>query len=325
VTGGPPRARRPGPALAVLVALLAGGCSSGGGTASSPPSSPATASAALPTSAAASAAACGDPATSYAPPAQMPPPGGMPPGSTMARIAARGRLVVGTAGDKPIMAARDPRTAELTGIDVDLAKEVARAIFGSPDRVEFRTITYAARETALTSGQVDLVAHSMTMTCDRWQRVSFSTEYFRDGQRIMVRSDSTVREAEGLAGQRVCVARGTTTIDNLRAFRGVQVVPVDDAADCLVLFQRGEVDAVTSNDVVLRGYVAQDPYAKIVGRPLSDEPRGLAFRKEDVDLVRFVNGVLEQLRRNGGLERILAAHLRPVGLTVVVQAPRYGR
>jgi polar amino acid transport system substrate-binding protein len=249
----------------------------------------------------------------------------MPAGSTMARIAARGRLIVATAGDKPLVAARDPRTGDLAGIDIDLSREVARAIFGDPGRVEFRTVTYSAREPLLRTGQVDMVAHTMTINCDRLQRVSFSAEYYRDGQRIMVRSDSTVRQVEDLTGQRVCVAKGTTTIENLRRFPGVVVVAVDDAADCQVLFERGEVEAVTSNEVVLHGYTVQDPYARIVGRNLTSEPRGLAVPQGEVDMVRFLNAVLARLRADGTLARILRSHLPDVDLAAVLRPPAYGR
>ena len=323
-----PTLRRPAVVTTALTALTALLLVTAVGCSAAPTSAPAASAAArTPPAASSVPAADGDcnPAASYAPTGALPAPGAMPPGSTMARIAARGRLVVGTSGDKPLLAARDPRTGDLTGIDIDLARAVAAAILGDPAKVEFRTIPYSARERLLLDGQVDLVAHSMTMTCDRWRRVGFSTEYFRDGQRLLVRTDSTARDVEDLAGQRVCVARGTTTIDNLRRFPRLVVVPVDDAADCLVLFQRGEVDAVTSNEIVLLGYAMQDPYAKIIGRDLSDEPRGLAFAPTAVDLIRFVNGVLERLRADGELARILSARLTPLGRPVVIRPPTYGR
>ena len=135
---------------------------------------------------------------------------------------------------------------------------------------------------------------------------------------MLVRSDAPVKEIEDLSGSRICVARGTTTIDNLNrlAVPGLEIVSVLDAADCLVLFQDGEVDAITSNEIILRGYLTQDPYAAIVGRDLSDEPRGLAFHEADVDLVRFTNAVLAGLRRDGRLAEILQRHLRAVGVTV---------
>jgi polar amino acid transport system substrate-binding protein len=314
-------------AVAVALAGLAA-CDS---DPAAPGSSPSAASPSPSASAAAAPAVpetCNPPAAaSFQPPAALPPPGRMPPGSTMERIVKRGRLIVGTAGDKPLLAARNAETGELQGIDVDLSREVARALFGDPARVEFRTITYAARVPALKAGDVDMVAHSMTMTCARWQDVNFSSEYYRDGQRVLVRKDSAAREVEDLAGSRICVASGTTTIDNLRrlAIRGLEIVPVLDAADCLVLFQDGAVDAITSNEIILLGYTAQDPYAKIIGRDLSQEPRGLAFPKGSVDFTRFVNGVLERLRADGSLERILGSKLATVGKTATIPNPTYGR
>lgn len=266
-----------------------------------------------------------DPAASYRPPAKLPSPDDLPVGSTMAEIKARGRLIVGTAGDKPLLAVRDPETGTLEGIDIDLAREVSRAIFGDPNQIEFRTITYAAREPALIAGDVDLVAHSMTMTCDRWQRVGFSTVYYRDGQRVLVRSDSPAEEVEDLADSTICVARGTTTIDNLRRLGVTNLVAVDDAADCLALFQRDEVDAITSNEIILLGYQQQDRYAKIIGRDLSDEPRGLAFAREDVDFIRFVNAVLDRRRADGTLERILKSRLDQFDVPVSVEKPTYRR
>jgi polar amino acid transport system substrate-binding protein len=314
---------RRGPALAAACLVLGTVACSSPDAPPTPSGGPSRAAFAEPTPAP-PAAGC-DPLASYAPAGPPPRPGAMPAGSTMARIVARGRLIVGTSGDKPLMAARDPRTGDLSGIDVDLSLEVARALFGPGARVEFRTMPYAARERALERGEVDMVAHSMTMTCDRWQRVGFSTAYFRDGQRLLVRSDSPAREVEHLVGRRVCVARGTTTIANLRRYPWVVVVPVDDAADCLVLLQRGEVDAITSNDIVLLGYAIQDPYVRVVGRALSDESRGLAFRRDAVDLIRFVNAVPQRLRADGGLARILSARLAPLGRQAAVPSAVYGR
>jgi polar amino acid transport system substrate-binding protein len=271
---------------------------------------------------------CNPPAAaSFDPLSPLPPPGRMPAGTTMAEIQKRGRLIVGTAGDKPLLAARDTRTGELRGIDVDLSREVARAIFGDPTRVEFRTIAYADRVPALKAGEVDMVAHSMTMTCARWQDVNFSSEYFNDGQRVLVRQDSPAKEVQDLAGSRICVASGTTTIDNLRALniRGLEIVPVREAADCLVLFQDGAVEAITSNEIILLGYTSQDPYAKLIGRNLSQEPRGLAFPKESVDFTRFTNAVLERMREDGSLTTILRKALGPASRTAVAPDATTGR
>ena len=78
----------------------------------------------------------------------------------------------------------------------------------------------------------------------------------------------------------MCAAKGSTNIDNLKNYPKVMVVPVDDISDCMVLFQQGAVDSVTGDDTVLAGFVAQDPYAKIVGAPLTSEPYGLGDRQD---------------------------------------------
>ena len=74
----------------------------------------------------------------------------------------------------------------------------------------------------------------------------------------------------------------------------------DNHTGCLVLFQQGQVDAITGDDTVLAGLVAQDPYAVVPEqKAFTAEPYGLGFNSADVDFVRFVNARLAQLRSDG--------------------------
>ena len=66
-----------------------------------------------------------------------------------------------------------------------------------------------------------------------------------------------------------------------------------------MLFQQGQVDAITGDDTILAGFAAQDPYAKVVGDAISDEPYGIGVPADQVDMVRFVNGVLDQAKADG--------------------------
>ena len=91
----------------------------------------------------------------------------MPAGSTMARIAARGALIVGIDQSTVPLSYRDPRSGVLTGLDVRFAQEMARAIFGDPNRVRFRIESSAQRIPNLLAGNVDLVVQAMTVTCER--------------------------------------------------------------------------------------------------------------------------------------------------------------
>ena len=297
-------ARRRLLATAVLaVCTLLPGCAVFG-TEDTPVPAPAASSAPGPARPAAPAA-CRDATTSYAPSA-LPSSDDLPAGSTMAKIKERGRLVAGVSADSYLLGARDPLGGAIQGFDIDFVKAMAKAILGDEDRYQLVVITAAQRIPALQSGQVDLVARNMTMTCDRWQQIAFSSEYYRAGQKILVRLGSKATSLADLAGQRVCAPLGTSSMDNLVRLQPKAVaVGSDSHTGCLVLFQQGQVDAITGDDTVLAGLAAQDPYAEVPAqKPFTAEPYGLGMNAEDVDLVRFVNARLAQMRADGEWTRI---------------------
>jgi polar amino acid transport system substrate-binding protein len=268
---------------------------------------------------------CGNAVASIAPNGPLPPPGNMPPGTYMAQIQARGRLIAGVAADTLLFGYRNPLTGQLEGFDVDLVRQVAQAIFGDPNRVEYKVLTYAQRIPDLQSGTVDIVADVMTVNCERWQQIDFSSQYFDAGQKVLVRTDSKATSIADLDGKRMCAAKGSTNIDNLKNYPKVKVVPVDDISDCMVLFQQGKVDSVTGDDTVLDGFVAQDPYAKVIGPTLTSEPYGLGISKKHPEFVQFVNKVLEQVRSNGTWKQMYTRWFAPTGPVPEPPPAVYGR
>lgn len=251
-----------------------------------------------------------DATPSYPPLAELPAPGAMPAGSTMEEIHSRGRLIVGVSADTLLFGARNPLTDRIEGFDIDMLSEVARAIFGDPpagditERIEYRVITYADRLPSLESGAVDIVAHTMTINCRRWLRIAFSSEYFHAGQKVLVKTGSGVATIDDLAAQggTVCAPEGSTNIDelsNAAKYPGLVVIGKADISDCLVAMQQGEADATSGDDTVLAGFAAQDPNTEVVGERFTDEPYGLGFNRDDVDLVQFANAVIEQMRTDG--------------------------
>jgi polar amino acid transport system substrate-binding protein len=246
-----------------------------------------------------------DALASLRPPASMPAPRAMPAGSTMAAIASRGRLVVGVDQNTYLFGYRDPASGQIVGFDIDIAREVARAIFGDPDRVQLTAITSAQRIPFIRDKKVDIVAHTMTINCARRQQVDFSTEYFDAGQKILVTKGSPVRGPRDLGGRKVCAAAGSTSIQNIAALPARPVpVSVNDWTDCLVMLQQGQVDAVSTDDTILIGMAKQDPHTMVVGDRFTQEPYGLAIAQSAPDFVRFVNGVLDRMRADGTWARI---------------------
>jgi polar amino acid transport system substrate-binding protein len=235
-----------------------------------------------------------------------------PSGSLQAQISKRGRLVVGVSGDSLLLGARDPADPKkFAGFDIDLARAVARAIFGADgeSKVQFRVITAAQRialvNAGASAGGVDLVARNMTITCDRWTQVGFSAVYFVAEQRILVRTDAAARTAAELAKAkaRVCAPSGSTSISRIAQsadFAGIVPVQVDQHTTCLALLQQGRVEAITGDSTVLAGLAAQDPkHVEVLPGSLGAEPYGLAVAKAHPEFVQYVNAVLRDYVADG--------------------------
>ena len=313
----------------VLLASLVAGC--GGYDATrvpEPAAAPGT-----PTTEATTPPECGEATRSYAPTGALPGPTELPSGSTMAEIRERGRLIAGVSADTYLMASRNPLNGQIEGFDIDMVKQVARAIFGSDDPrfIQLRVITAADRIPLLQSQEVDVVVRNMTINCARWEDIAFSAEYYRSGQKLMVRqdlADAGVDSVDELDGVRVCAPTGTSSLDNIaRLAPDAVVVPAGTHTGCLVKFQQGEVDAITGDDTVLAGLAAQDPYAVVPEQEtFTDEPYGIGVNESDVDLVRFVNSVLERMSTDGSWQTSYQQWLQPtLGKGTGQPQPIYGR
>ncbi|MEC3920445.1 glutamate ABC transporter substrate-binding protein [Nocardia sp. CDC160] len=261
---------------------------------------------------------CGDPTASLR-------PNGIRSGPNIDAIRARGRLLVGLDPGSNLFSFRDPTTGTLAGFDVDIAKELARDLLGDPAAVEYRILSSADREKALVEHTVDVVVKTMTINCQRRQTVTFSTSYLQAHQRVLTVRDSGIAGLTDLAGRRVCVASGTTSLDLIRRQQpAASILTVPGWADCLVVLQQRQVDAVSTDDTVLAGLAEQDPATEVVGPNLSTEQYGIGISKGSDDLVRFVNGTLERIRADGTWNQLYQRWLAPeLGTAAIPPAPRY--
>lgn len=233
--------------------------------------------------------------------------GTVEPDTYMDEILGQGRLRVGVDTSTLQFSSVDPFTGDTAGFDIEIAREIANALFGSPDAIELVAIPYSERVNVLVpdeeSGQteVDIVVDTFTINCARDAQIDFSSEYFTSTQRLLVRVDDPAEGIADLAERRVCAAAGSTSIDNINALPEPRpiAVGVTDQADCLVLLQQGQVDAISTDDTILAGMVAQDPNIELVGAGFSQEPYGVGLPPDRPEFVRYVNAVLEQVRSSG--------------------------
>ncbi len=236
-------------------------------------------------------------------------------GPSTERIREAGVLRVGVSADTLRMGARNPATNEIEGFDIDLAREIADQLGVT---MQLRVINAAQRIELLANGEIDIVARNFTINCSRWKDIAFSAEYYHSGQKVLLGSDSAPDyESQGvsaLRGKRVCAPSGTTSLANIQAAEPEALaVPADSHTGCLVKFQQGEVDAITGDDTVLAGLSAQDPYAEVPNQTaFTDEPYGIGVDKDNVDLVQFINAVLQQYVASGQWQTSYDRWLRDV-------------
>lgn len=231
------------------------------------------------------------------------------PGGAVDRIRERGSLRIGISADTRLMASRNPLNDTIEGFDIDIAKAIGRAIFGADfnagSDLEYKVILAKDRIPKLQSGELDLVVRNMTITCDRWEEVAFSAEYYHAAQKVLVREDMDYTDVEDLADADVCAPNASTSLQRIGERQPeATLVPADNHTGCLVKFQQGDVDAITGDDTVLAGLAAQDPYAVVPEQEaLSAEPYGVAASLENKDLIAFVNAALEDYQESGAWQR----------------------
>jgi general L-amino acid transport system substrate-binding protein len=219
--------------------------------------------------------------------------------STLESVKAAGKLKCGvTTGLAGFGAPNDK--GEWAGLDIDLCKGIAAAIFGDPSKVEYKPLSAEQRFTALQSGEVDVLARNSTWTLSRDSQLAldFVAVNYYDGQGFMVRKDLGISSAKELKGATVCVQEGTTTEKNLGDFDkanslGMQPVKFKESDQARSAYDEGRCDAYTTD---ASGLAAERTGLKspadnvILPEIISKEPLGPVVRHGDsqwADIVRW--------------------------------------
>jgi glutamate transport system substrate-binding protein len=253
-------------------------------------------------------AACG---SGGAPAAEPTPVPGATPG---------GKLTIGIPVDEPGIGVKDGDT--YSGFDVETAKYVAKALGVPPENITWVESTGAQREAMLTGGQADLIVSTFTINDERKQKVDFAGPYFIAHQDLLVRRNETeITGPETLNGKDLCTVSGTTSAQNvLRFYQGrINLKELPRYSDCVAALANSEVDAVTTDDVILAGYAASPQYKgrlKVIGKGFSDESYGIGVKKGNTALKDQVNAALKQYVSDGSWQRNLNNTVAPSGYRI---------
>lgn len=236
----------------------------------------------------------------------------LPPGSTMERLRDAQRLVVGAKFDQPGFGMRGD-DGTMTGFDVEMAQIVADELGIPETQIDWVEATSGVREELLESGRVDLVLATYTITDKRKERVDFAGPYYLAGQQLMVGvAENTITGPESLSDGEttVCTVRGSTPAVNIRRYLtepSRQLRLVEGYQSCVDALRAGEVDAVTTDNVILTGFIARNEGEfKLAGEKFTREMYGIGVPKGDDDLRSFLNGVIELSYRDGRYQRAWA-------------------
>ena len=246
--------------------------------------------------------------------AESPAPAPAPAGS------GGGSLTIAVPVDEPGLGVRTGDT--YSGFEVDTATYVAAALGVPAANITWREARPTNREQLLTSGEVDLVFSTYSITEERKQQVDFAGPYFLAHQDLLVRrNDEEVIGPENLNGRRLCSVPGTTSAQLLRdRYRNrITLQEYPQYSDCVAALAKGDVDAVSTDDVILAGYAAQPQYKgrlRVVGDGFSDETYGVGVRKGDAAMVDKVNQALTAYIDDGSWERSLKRQVGPSGYAI---------
>ncbi|MFJ2804526.1 glutamate ABC transporter substrate-binding protein [Kitasatospora sp. NPDC087271] len=231
---------------------------------------------------------------------------------TLDAARSRGHLVVGAKEDQPYLGEKNPATGVYSGFDIEIAKMVGAYLGFPPDRIEFKTIASANRETALQNGQVDFYVGTYTINDNRKKLVGFAGPYFVAGQSLLVRrNDNTIHGPQDLDGKKVCSAAGSTPYQRIQSqYPKAKLIGYDTYSACVDNLITGQVDAVTTDNAILLGYAAKAPdELKVVGPLFSQEPYGIGTPKNDTVLRLALDDALAQNEQNGDWKKAYDATL----------------
>jgi glutamate transport system substrate-binding protein len=249
---------------------------------------------------------------------------------TFTKMKSAGKVTVGVKADQPNLGYKDAG-GKRCGFDIEVARMMAAGLGFDPDKIEYKEIPSANRETAFAGGEVNYYVGTYSITDKRKADVAFAGPYFIAAQDLLVRKDDTsITGSSSLKGKKVCSATGSTPIQRVRDQKLTEdsnIVEFKTYSECVSQLIDKKVDAVTTDDAILKGYAAQNPsLLKVVGNPFTDpatgkpypEKYGIGLPHDDKALRDFVNSALETAEKDGTWQKIYDGTLGKSGSTATI-------
>lgn len=228
------------------------------------------------------------------------------------------KITIGIKYDQPGIGLKEG--TNYTGMDVDVAKYVAKELGYAEDNITFKESPSAQRETLLANGQVKMIFASYSITDTRKEKVSFAGPYLTAGQDLLVKADNTdITGPDALNGKKLCSVTGSTSAQKVKDkfAKTVQLQEYDTYSKCVEALGAGAIDALTTDNTILAGYASQEANKgkfKVVGKTFSTERYGVGLKKGDTETCTKVNDALKKMVDSGEWQKAFDKNLGPSGL-----------
>ncbi|MFB9313310.1 glutamate ABC transporter substrate-binding protein [Nocardioides plantarum] len=225
------------------------------------------------------------------------------------------KIKIGIKYDQPGLGFRES-DGSFTGFDVDMARTIAKGLGYDESDIEFVEAVSANRETFLQNGTVDMILATYSITDERKDVVDFAGPYYVAGQDLLVSADNTdITGPDSLDGKKLCSVTGSTSAQKVKDeySDGVQLQELDSYSKCVEALLGGQIDAVTTDDIILAGLSNANPgKLKVVGAPFSEEKYGVGLPK-DSDKRDKINDIIEASFTDGGWKKAFDDNLGDSG------------
>jgi putative glutamine transport system substrate-binding protein len=225
-------------------------------------------------------------------------------------LLSKDKLAAGTAFDLPGMGYKNPKTGEMEGFEVEIARAVAAELLGDPKKIEFVQVLPDNRLETLENNKADIVISQLTITPDRAERVDFSIPYHVGREAILVRKGGGITSYEDLKGKRVALAAGSISLRRMRvALTESTLIVTPEEAGGVQAVVNGEADAASNDDVNLlrmhKNLAHPEEFEVIdIGDHFDVKPFRIAVKKGNQELVERLNAIIKKLNASGKIAKL---------------------
>lgn len=235
-------------------------------------------------------------------------------------VTGTGKLTIGISFDQPGLGLKSGNT--YTGFDVDTATYVAAKLGVPADNITWKEGTPGNREKMVEDGDVDLMFSTYSITPERAKVIDFAGPYYIAHQDLLIRrNDDSITGPKTLDRKTLCSVTGTTSAAYVKKTYAGKITLVEKPrfSDCVTALVQGDVDAVTTDDIILAGFASQEQYKgilRLVGKGFTDERYGVGIKKGDSEMVSKVNAALKEYVKDGSWKKSLDRNVGDSGFAI---------